>query len=60
MVLFQQVDIYTGVNIRILLIVTIVVNWTMKLSGLFQQTQSLIRKLTPTIDKISVWWYIIV
>ena len=26
--LFQQVDFYTGVNIRILLIVTIVVNWT--------------------------------
>ena len=29
------------------------------LSGLFQLTQSLIRKLTPTIDKIPVWWYII-
>ena len=25
--LFQQVDFYTGVNIRILLIVTIAVNW---------------------------------
>ena len=25
------------------------------LSGLFQLTQSLIRKLTPTIDKIPVW-----
>ena len=30
-----------------------------RLSGLFQLTQSLIRKLTPTIDKINVWWYII-
>ena len=30
-----------------------------RLSGLFQLTQSLIRKLTPTIDKIPVWWYII-
>ena len=30
-----------------------------RLSGLFQLTQSLIRKLTPTIDKIHVWWYII-
>ena len=30
-----------------------------RLSGLFQLTQSLIRKLTPTIDKIQVWWYII-
>ena len=29
------------------------------LSGLFQLTQSLISKLTPTIDKIPVWWYII-
>ena len=28
MVLFQQVDLCTGVNIRILIIVTIVVNWT--------------------------------
>ena len=28
------------------------------LSDLFQLTQSLIRKLTPTIDKIHVWWYI--
>ena len=28
-------------------------------SGLFQLTQSLIRKLTPTIDKIPVRWYII-
>ena len=26
--LFQQVDFYTGVNIRILLIVSIAVNWT--------------------------------
>ena len=26
---------------------------------LFQRTQSLNRKLTPTIDKIPVWWYII-
>ena len=26
---------------------------------MFQLTQSLIRKLTPTIDKIPVWWYII-
>ena len=40
MLQFQQVDFNTGVNIRILLIV-----------GLFQLTQSLIRKLTPTIDK---------
>ena len=30
-----------------------------RLSGLFQLTQSLIRKLTPTIDKIHVWSYII-
>ena len=30
-----------------------------RLSGLFQLTQSLIRKLSPTIDKIHVWWYII-
>ena len=30
-----------------------------RLSGLFQLTQSLIRKLTPTIDNIPVWWYII-
>ena len=30
-----------------------------RLSGLFQLTQSLIRKLTPTIDKQFVWWYII-
>ena len=30
-----------------------------RLSGLFQLTQSLIRKLTPTIDIIHVWWYII-
>ena len=30
-----------------------------RLSGLFQLTQSLIRKLTPTIDKIHVWMYII-
>ena len=29
------------------------------LSGLFQLTQSLIRKLTQKIDKIPVWWYII-
>ena len=26
---------------------------------LFQLTQNLIRKLTPTIDKLPVWWYII-
>ena len=31
-----------------------------RLSGLFQLTQSLIRKLTPTMDKIPVWWYILV
>ena len=30
-----------------------------RLSGLFQLTQSLIRKLTPPIYKIPVWWYII-
>ena len=30
-----------------------------RLSGLFQLIHSLIRKLTPTIDKIPVWWYII-
>ena len=30
-----------------------------RLSGLFQLTQSLIRKLTLTIDKFPVWWYII-
>ena len=30
-----------------------------RLSGLFQLSQSLIRKLTPPIDKIIVWWYII-
>ena len=30
-----------------------------RLSGLFQLTQSLICKLTPIIDKIPVWWYII-
>ena len=30
-----------------------------RLSGLFQLTQSLIRKLTRKIDKIHVWWYII-
>ena len=30
-----------------------------RLSGLFLLTQSLIRKLTQTIDKIPVWWYII-
>ena len=65
MVLFQQVDFYTCVNIRILLIVTIVVNWThifvtcSRLSGLFQLTQSLICKLTPIIDYIPVWWHII-
>ena len=29
-----------------------------RLSGLFQLTQSLIRKLTPTMDTIPVWWYI--
>ena len=28
-----------------------------RLSGLFQLTQSLISKLTPTIDTIPVWWY---
>ena len=28
-----------------------------RLSGLFQLTQSLIRKLTPTMDNIPVWWY---
>ena len=31
-----------------------------RLSGLFQLTKGLIRKLTPTIDKIPVWWYLIV
>ena len=30
-----------------------------RLSGLFQLTRSLIRKLTPTINTILVWWYII-
>ena len=30
-----------------------------RLSGLCQLTQSLICKLTPTIDNIPVWWYII-
>ena len=30
-----------------------------RLSGLFQLTQSLIHKLTPKMDKIPVWWYII-
>ena len=30
-----------------------------RLSGLFQITQCLIRKLTPTIDNIPVGWYII-
>ena len=30
-----------------------------RLSGLFQLTQSLICKLTPTMDKIPVWWYVI-
>ena len=30
-----------------------------RLSGLFHLTKSLISKLTPTIDKIPVWWYII-
>ena len=30
-----------------------------RLSGLFQLTNSLIRKLTPIIDNIPVWWYII-
>ena len=30
-----------------------------RLSGLFQLTQSLINKLTPTIEEIPVWWYII-
>ena len=29
------------------------------LSELFHLTQSLIRKLIPTIDTIPVWWYII-
>ena len=29
------------------------------LAGLFQLTQSLVRKLTPTIEKTPVWWYII-
>ena len=29
-----------------------------RLSGLFQLTQSLIRKLTSTMDTIPVWWYI--
>ena len=29
-------------------------------SRLFQLTQRLIRKLTPAIDKILVWWYMIV
>ena len=68
MVLFQQVDFYTAVNIRILLIVAIVVKYDdlthifvtcSRLSVLFQLTQSLISKLTPTMDIIPVWWYII-
>ena len=29
-----------------------------RLSGLFQLTQSLIRKLTPIIDKLPTWWNI--
>ena len=37
MVLFQQVDFYTGVNIRILLIVNIVVNWTILVIFLLHQ-----------------------
>ena len=28
-----------------------------RLPGLFHLTQSLFRKLTPTIDNIPVWWY---
>ena len=31
-----------------------------RLSGLFQLTQSLNRKLRPTVDQIPVWWYILV
>ena len=38
MVLFQQVDFCVGVNIRILLIVTIVVNWTIELFCNIQYT----------------------
>ena len=30
-----------------------------RLSGFFQLTKSLNNKLTPAIDKIPVWWYII-
>ena len=68
MVLFQQVYFYTGENIRILLIVTIVVIGRFNSDFCYMQytfrvvstkSQSLIRKLTPTIDKIYVLWYII-
>ena len=31
-----------------------------RLSGLFQLTQSLISKLTPTINQIPVWWWYII
>ena len=30
-----------------------------RLSGLFQLNRCIISKLTPTYDKIPVWWYII-
>ena len=66
--LFQQVDFYTGVKYSDspncnycgeLDDLTHIFVACSRLSGLFQLTQSLIRKLTPTIDKIPVWWYII-
>ena len=73
MVLFQQVDFCTGVflygckysdspncnNCGELDVLTHILVTCSRLSGLFQLTQSLIRKLTPTIDSIPVWWYII-
>ena len=30
-----------------------------RLSALFQLTQSIIRKLLPTIDKLPFWWYMV-
>ena len=65
MVIFQQVNFFMSVNIRILLFVTIVVNLThiivtcSRLSELFQLTKDLLRKLIPIIDTIPFWWYII-
>ena len=61
--LFQQVDFYTdSPNCNYcgeLDDLTHIFVTCSRLSGLFQLTQSLIRKLTPTMDTIPVWFYII-